>query len=77
MTTPEPATADETMSGKRPRGWVSLYLASFVLMLLAGATVGIAAVGFLKSTGLMWVSIALSAASIVVALVGLMLPRRR
>ncbi len=65
------------MKGEPTRGWVSLYLIGFVLMLAAGAALGAAAIGFLKSTGLLWVSIAFSAAAIIAVLAGLVLPRRR
>lgn len=62
---------------RRPRGWVSLYLVAFALILAAGAALGYSAIGFLQSTRLLWVSIGLSTTAIVVAVAGLALPRRR
>jgi hypothetical protein len=59
-----------------PRGWVSLYAVGFVLLVLAGATLVSAALGFLESTRLLWISIGLSALAIVTAVVGVTLPRR-
>ncbi len=61
----------------RPRGSLVLYLVAFALMLVAGVALVASAKGFLESTRLLWVSSALSAAAIVVAFVGLFLPRRR
>jgi hypothetical protein len=60
-----------------PRGSFALYLVAFVLMVAAGAALMASAKGLLESTRLLWVSSALSAAAIVVAVVGLFVPRRR
>jgi membrane protein YdbS with pleckstrin-like domain len=60
-----------------PRGWVSLYLVSFVLMLAAGAALASSAVHFLDSTRPLWLSTGLSAVAILVAIAAVVLPRRR
>ena len=57
-------------------GWVSLYAAAFVLMLLAGALLMIAALGSLSSIRLLWASAAFSVAAMVVAVAGVVAPRR-
>lgn len=61
----------------RPRGRVSLYAVAFVLMLAAGGVLAMAARTFLESRSLLWVSVGLSAASILIAVLSLVLPRRR
>ena len=61
----------------RPRGWLSLYAVAFGLMIGAGVALALSAREFLASIATLWVSSALSAAAIVVCLVGLWLPRRR
>ena len=61
----------------KPRGWLTLYAAAFVVMLVAGALLGIAARDFLKNTGVLWLSTGLSALAIVLAVVALVAPRRR
>jgi hypothetical protein len=58
------------------RGWLSLYVAAFVLLLLAGAFVAMAARDFLSNLSLLWISIACSAGAVVVAIVSVVLPRR-
>ncbi len=58
------------------RGWMSLYAVALALLVGAGVAFGVSAKGFLESIGLLWVSIALSAAAIVVALTALVAPRR-
>ena len=73
---PEPTRTDADESEHRRRGWVSLYAVAFALMLLAGAVLGVSARGFLNSFTLLWVSIVLSGAAILVAIVNLFLPRR-
>jgi hypothetical protein len=55
---------------------VSLYAAAFVLLVFAGAALVAAALGFLESTRLLWISVGLSAFAIVTAVVGVTLPRR-
>jgi hypothetical protein len=61
----------------RPRGWVSIYLVAFAMLLGAGLVLAIAARGFLASIGLLWLSIALSAGALVLAVVSAVLPPRR
>ena len=64
-------------AGPRPRGWVSLYVVAFAVLLGAGAALGVSARGFLESMGLLWLSIALSGAAIVFAVASVVLPPRR
>ena len=52
-------------------------MVAFVLMVAAGVALVASAKGLLESTRLLWVSAALSAGAIVVAVVGLFVPRRR
>jgi hypothetical protein len=60
------------------RGWLSLYLAAFVLMLVAGAVLTVATLGGrLESLRLLRLSAGLSIAAIVVAVLSVVLPRRR
>ena len=61
----------------RPRGSFAFYVVAFVLMLVAGLSLVMSAKGLLESTRLLWVSSGFSAAAIVVAVVGLVVPRRR
>jgi hypothetical protein len=56
---------------------MAIYGAAFVVMLAAGLLLGLAAREFLRETGLLWASIALSACAVVLAAVSLVLPRRR
>ena len=68
------------MSGtgeRQSRGSFALYVVSFILMVAAGVALVASAKGLLESTRLLWVSAALSACAILVALVGLFVPRRR
>ena len=67
---------DPEGAGRRPRGWVSLYALAFVLLIGAGTAIAASAVSLLESTGLLWVSAALSVLAIVVAIVSVVLPRR-
>ena len=60
----------------RPRGWMSLYVVAFALLLASGAVLLVSARGFLESIQLLWVSIGLSAAAIVTAALGLFLPKK-
>jgi hypothetical protein len=62
---------------RRPRGWVSLFAASFVLMIGAGVVLVLAARDFLRSLTPLWISVGLSTAAILVAVASLVLPRRR
>jgi len=78
-----PETVDErdnppgTVAAPSVRGgWVSLYAAAFVLMLLAGAILMIAAMGSLSSIRLLWTSVAFSVAAMVAAVAGVLAPRR-
>ena len=59
------------------RGWVSLYAAAFVLMLVAAVALMASSLGSLRSIGLLWVSSALSLAAAVLAVVSVLVPRRR
>ena len=60
----------------RARGWTSLYLLAFVLVIAAGAVLLMSVLDFLASIRLLWVSIILSASAIVAALAGVLLPKR-
>jgi hypothetical protein len=62
---------------RRPRGWLSLYLVSFALMIAAGVVLVLAAKDLLRSLTPLWISTGLSAAAIAAAVAGVMLPRRR
>jgi hypothetical protein len=66
-----------TAPRKTPRGWLTLYAVAFVVMLVAGGLLGIAAREFLQNTWVLWLSTGLSALAIVLALVSLVAPRRR
>ena len=61
---------------KTPRGWTTLYAVAFVVMLIAGLLLAIAARGFLDNLTLLWVSAGLSLGAIVLAVLALVLPRR-
>jgi hypothetical protein len=61
---------------RRPRGWVSLYALSFLLLVGAGVTFAASARGLLASARLQWTSTVLSVLAIVVAIVSVVLPRR-
>jgi hypothetical protein len=69
-------TQEKRTRDPKARGWVSLYAVAFVLLVLAGAALVSAALGFLASTRLLWVSAGLSALAIVAAVLGVTLPRR-
>ena len=77
MTVIEGRDQPQTVDAHRVRrGWVGLYAAAFVLMLLAGAILMIAALGSLSSIRLLWASAALSVAAMVAAVAGVVAPRR-
>jgi len=59
-----------------PRGSMAVYAAAFVVMLAAGALLGLAAREFLRETSMLWASIALSASAVVLAVLSVALPRR-
>ena len=63
--------------GSRPRGSMSLYAGAFVAVLAAGALLALAAREFLRESGLLWASIGLSGLALVLAVLSLVLPRRR
>jgi hypothetical protein len=63
--------------GRRMRGWASLYAVAFLLVIGAGAAVAFEVRTFLDSTRLLWVSSFLSVAAIVVAVLSVLLPRRK
>ncbi|MGH2539704.1 MAG: hypothetical protein ACRDGK_04220 [Actinomycetota bacterium] len=56
---------------------MSLYAAAFVAMLAAGALLGLAARELLRENGLLWASIALSGLALALAVLSLVVPRRR
>jgi membrane protein YdbS with pleckstrin-like domain len=60
----------------RPRGWMSLYLVAFALLLAGAACLAVAARGFFESIALLWFSIALSAGALATAVVSVVLPPR-
>ena len=75
---PDERTERVTPTGDRPpRGWASLYALAFVVLVGAGAALTLAAVGLLTSTRLLWMSTALSALAIALAVVSVVLPRSR
>jgi hypothetical protein len=61
---------------KRRRGWVSLYAAAFVLMLVAAAALMASSLGSLRSIGLLWVSGVFSVAATGLAVASALVPRR-
>ncbi|MGE5227644.1 MAG: hypothetical protein ACM3OO_12290 [Planctomycetaceae bacterium] len=61
---------------RRPHGWVSLYLAAFVLLLVSGLSVALAARNLLQSLGPLYLSIALSVVAAILAVVAVLLPKR-
>lgn len=61
---------------KTPRGWTTLYAVAFVVMLVAGLLLAIAARGFLDNLTLLWLSAGLSLGAIVLAVLALVMPRR-
>lgn len=83
---PEPVTDPENPEGaeapagapvpRRARGWTSLYLAAFVLLLISGLAVALAARSFLESLAPLYVSIALSVLAAILAVAALFLPKR-
>ncbi len=66
------------MSGDAPRlrGSMAVYAVAFVLMLAAGALLGLAAREFLRETSMLWASIVLSGSAVVLSVLSLVLPRR-
>lgn len=60
----------------RPRGSMALYAAGFAAMLAAGVLLGLAAREFLRESGLLWASIALSTGAVVLAVLSVIVPRR-
>jgi hypothetical protein len=58
------------------RGRIGLYALAFALMLGAAVTIAVASLEKLESTRLLWVSMGLSYAAIVFALLALLVPRR-
>ncbi len=55
---------------------MAVYGVAFVVMLAAGLLLGLAAREFLRESGLLWASIALSTGAVVLAVVSLVMPRR-
>lgn len=66
----------EGSTGRRPRGWMSLYLVAFGLLVASGVALAVSVRGFLESAGLLWVSVGLSVAALVIAVVSVVLPPR-
>ena len=66
------------MSDEAPRFRASftVYALAFVLMLVAGALLGLAARAFLRETSMLWASSVLSASAVVLAVLSVVLPRR-
>ena len=62
---------------KPPRGWVTLYAVAFVLMVTAGVLIAVASGDFLESTTPLLVSAVFSGVAIVLAVLSVVLPRRR
>ncbi len=62
---------------KTPRGWLSLYAVAFGLLLAAGLSAALAARTFLEDLSLLKLSAALSLAAIVIAVLAVVLPRKR
>ncbi len=62
---------------KPPRGWVTLYAVAFLLMLLAGVLIAVASGDFLESTTPLLVSAVCSGIAIVLAVLSVVLPRRK
>jgi len=61
---------------KQRRGWVSLYAAAFVLMLVAAVALMASSLGSLRSIGLLWVSSIFSVAATGLAVASALVPRR-
>jgi hypothetical protein len=61
---------------KPRRGWVSLYAAAFVLMLVAAVALMASSLGSLRSIGLLWVSSVFSVAATGLAVASALVPRR-
>jgi hypothetical protein len=73
-------TEDERQVGdpaKTPRGWMSLYVVAFALLLAAGLCASLAARTFLENLLVLKLSAAFSLAAIVTAVLAVVLPRRR
>jgi len=62
--------------GTRLRGSIPLYAVAFALLVLAGAALVSAALGFLASTRLLWISAGLSLLAIAAAAAAVLAPRR-
>jgi hypothetical protein len=60
----------------RPRGSMAVYAVAFVVMLAAGALLGLAAREFLRETSMLWASIVLSGSAVVLSVLSVVLPRR-
>ena len=61
---------------KGSRGSMAVYAVAFAVMLAAGLALGLAARDFLREDSMLWASIGLSAAAVVLAAVSLVVPRR-
>jgi hypothetical protein len=60
----------------RRRGSFLLYGVAFGLFAASGVTLAIAATDFLSSLPILWTSVVLSALAVIVAIAGLVVPRR-
>jgi hypothetical protein len=65
---------DETTTARH--GWLIAYAGAFAVMLGAGVALAASSLGTLRSIGLLWVSVALSALAIALAVASLLWPRR-
>jgi hypothetical protein len=65
------------VNGRRTRGWITLYTLAFVGLILAGGALAFAVQDFLSSEAPLWLSVALSAATIALAILAAALPRRK
>jgi hypothetical protein len=77
VTDPTEPTEVLTEGPTRPRGWMSLDLVSFGLLLAAALALAVSARGFLESVGLLWASFGLSLGAVVTAVVSVVLPQRK
>ena len=70
-------SAGKDRSADRAHGWLSLYAIAFCLVIAAGALVVVAARDFLATLTSLWISMVLSGCAIVIAVLAVVLPRRR
>ncbi len=75
--TSDPESTGKAGSRRRQRGWFTLYATAFALLLCAAACAAFAARDFLSNLTVLRVSAAFSAGAIVLAVLSLVLPRKR